>query len=218
MRTALSAAAAAALLLTAACGAEESPPNIAGEYVESNDVKNDVYPTASTAEDRMANLASMGPPEQIIGSLFFPAPCAETDIEECSPGTDAYEAIEDFAGSDPEFFMRFLLVRYEDTSLELMPVYVARDGDGETALIDIEGGRYEDLDDFRQSNDLFGSGDWIMTAKDITDVEADIDVVTVTGRTAPAWMPWLVGAGAAAVLALAAAILVRKLRHRAGPE
>jgi hypothetical protein len=154
----------------------------------------------------------MGPPEAIIGSLFYPAPCADADLEQCTPSSAAYAAIEDFAGSDPEFFMRFILVRYEDETLELMPLYVARDSGGDAALIDTEGERYESLDDFRQRNDLLEYGDWIMTANDITDVEGEIDVVTVTGRTTPAWMPWLIGAGAAALLVIAVAIVVRR-RH-----
>jgi hypothetical protein len=210
-------AAAAAVFATAACGAGE-PPNIAGEYIESNDVKNDVYPTASTSEDRMAHLASMGAPDEIIASLFYPAPCAETDLEACTPSRAAYAAIQDFSGTEPEFFMRFILVRYEDETLELMPLYVARNADGDTVLIDTEGERHEDLDDFRQGNDLLGFGDWIMTANDITDVEGGIDIVTVTGRTTPAWMPWLIGAGAGVILAIAVTLAVLKRRNRARPE
>jgi len=213
MRAALMTAAAAAVFATAACGSDE-PPNVAGEYFESNDVKNDVYPTAETAEDRMANLASMGSADEIIASLFYPVPCADTSLEECTPGSAAYAAIQDFSGAKPEYFMRFIVVRYEDETLELMPLYVARNSEGDTALIDTEGERYESLDGFRQNNDLLGFGDWIMTANDITDVEGGIDVVTVSGRTTPGWVPWLIGAGAAVVLAIATTIAVRVRYYR----
>jgi hypothetical protein len=215
MRTALTAVAAAAVFATAACGSGE-PPNLAGEYIESNDVKNDVYPTAATPEDRMANLASMGSPEAIIASLFFPVPCSEADtnVGECTPNGAAYTAIEDFSGADPEFFMRFILARYEDETLELIPLYVARNPSGDMALIDTEGARYEHLDDFRRHNDLLEFGDWIMTANDITDVEGEIDVVTVSGRTTPGWVPWLIGTGAALLLAIAATIVVRRRYYR----
>lgn len=217
MRIALIATAAIAAFVTAACGTDE-PPNVAGEYIESNDVKNDVYPTAETPEDRMAHLASMGSAEEIIASLFYPAPCVNADLDECTPSSEAYAAIQDFSGPEPEYFMRFILVRSEDETLELMPTYVARNSGGDMVLIDIEGERYESLDDFRQNNDLLESEDWILTASDITDVEGGIDVVTVSGRTTPAWMPWVIGSGAAIVLASAVTIAVRLRSHRMRPE
>ncbi|MFF5987186.1 hypothetical protein [Prauserella flavalba] len=204
-----------ALALTLpACGAAEpgEPPDVFMEYARSGDVENDRFPTDSSGEDRLANFAASYTPEQLQTVLLSAFPCAES--EECRPNARVTQARNDFAGAGGELFGRSIVARYEDGSLELVTLYVARRADGAALLIDSEGGTYDGLEDFRDDNDLFGTGDWILAPQDLTAVPGEGRIVTVTGKLPVRWQPWVFGGAGAVVVLAGTAVVVRGLRNR----
>ncbi|WP_405870861.1 hypothetical protein [Streptomyces sp. NBC_00005] len=211
-----------ALLMTA-CGAsapKTSWQELFREYTRSTHVKNDKIPgNGGTTADRLANLASMGTPDQLLAGLLVASPCEA--YAGCRPGGAAGRAVRDFAGSGGSVFERSVLVKHHSGSLELVTLYVARRHDGTAALVDSDGRTYEGgLDDFRRHNELLGPDDVILTLRDITSVPGKGKVVAVSGHTTPDRGPWLIGS-AGAVLVLGAALALRTVRRRgratAGP-
>ncbi|MQM24140.1 hypothetical protein [Glycomyces albidus] len=202
-----------AALLSAACGesgAEE--PDIAAEYVRSNQVLNDPFATESCCEDRMAQLAAMGSPSAVVGSVLGVAPCEDS----CELNDAEAAAVRAAAGADADVYVRGMLVKHGDGLLEAASVLIAR-GEGNAVIVDADGGTYEDLDDFRAGNDLFEREDWLLVAEDMTSISGGGPIVTVTARTTPPLVWWLVGTGAAVVAASVAAVLVRaRFRRRIG--
>ncbi|MET9831304.1 hypothetical protein ABZ078_18825 [Streptomyces sp. NPDC006385] len=213
-------AAVAALLvvLLASCGSSEpetTPGKLFQEYTRSTDVKNDRFPTDSgSSEDRLATFAAYYTPEQLEATLLAATPCeagagadtytgANDDVNTgCPPNASVSAAARDFAGSKGELFRRSVLVKREDTSLELITLYVARAKDRTAALIDSEGATYTGgLEDFRENNDLLGQDDVILTLRDITSVPGEGEIVAVYGHTAPTWPLWL-GGGVGTVLVI----------------
>jgi hypothetical protein len=70
-----------ALTSVAGCGSAEptiSPGELMGEYARATDVRNDRFPsTGGSSEDRLANFASMGTPDQLAGSMLRTYECGE---------------------------------------------------------------------------------------------------------------------------------------------
>ncbi|TKG72186.1 hypothetical protein [Prauserella endophytica] len=210
----LAVAVAAIALVLPACGAAEPgpPPNVFLEYARSGEVKNDRFPTDTSGEDRLANFAAHYTPEQLQTRLLSAFPCAES--EECRPNARVKQAWHDFAGQDGELFGRSVVARYEDGSLELVTLYVARKADGATLVIDSKGGTYSGLEDFRDNNDLFGTGDWMLAPRDLTAVPGEGEIVTVTGQLPARWQPWVFGGSGAVVVLAGTAVALRRLRDR----
>jgi len=203
------------LAATTGCGAaSEDPPNLMEEYFRSDEVVNDPFDTGTCCEDRMAGLASLGPPEAVLGSLLGAIPCE--DESGCVLTEAASLASDAFAGSDGAQYSRGLLVKQDGGPLEYTTLIVAENADGDAVLVDVDGSKYDSLDDFRSGNDTYDSDDWIMAAENITEVEGRNEIVTVSGHTAPVWVRWLIGgAVAAVVLVLAVGVAIRVRYHRA---
>ncbi|GAB2994198.1 hypothetical protein GCM10023080_070750 [Streptomyces pseudoechinosporeus] len=196
-----------AALTVPACGSSEpktpSPGELFGEYIDSTDVKNDPFGNGGTPEDRKANLAAHGTPQQILNGLLSAYPCDTVEDEDCpSAGSRTYQ--------------RHVLVKHEDESLELMPLYVTRRSGKAAVLTDSKGESYTGgLDDFRRHNDLLGTGDLVLTPRAITSTSGS-KLVVVSGHTdTDTWHPWLIG-GAVTVVVLATGGLATRevIRHR----
>jgi hypothetical protein len=182
-----------AALTVPACGSSESetpsPTELFQEYIESTDVKNDPFGNGGSPEDRKANLAAHGSPQQILNGLLAEVPCDTVEEEECPS-----------AGSGTN--QRHVLVKHEDGSLELMPLYVTRRSGKAAVLTDSKGETYTGgLEDFRQHNDLLSTDDLILTPRAITSTSGS-RLAVVSGHTDTS-RPWLIG-GAAAVVAVVA--------------
>ncbi|ROT32794.1 hypothetical protein [Micromonospora sp. HM5-17] len=206
-------------LLVSGCGAGEpaEKPNLLLEYARAATVTNDKHPqfrTASTPEDRLANVAAHYSPEQIQYDLLAATRCDEEDG--CRPPGAVHRAADDFAGPDGTLYQRSILVKREDGSLEVLDVYVARKPDDGALLIDNTGDTYEDLEDFREHNDLLGSDDWIYAPVNITSVPGDGEVVTVSGHTPFRWQPWAVG-GIVLTGILAGVLVLHRRRANRSP-
>lgn len=203
--------AAMAALLTAACGESNAEkPDIAAEYIQSNEVLNDPFATEACCEDRAAQLAAMGGPEAVVGRVLGVGACEGY----CELNDAESDAVRELAGAGPELYVRGFLVKHEDGDLEAASVLIAR-GEQGTVIIDTDGGTYEDLNDFRAGNDRFEPGDWLLVAEDVTSVSGGSPIVTVTARTTPPLVWWLVAGGAAVIVALVAAAIIRaRLRRR----
>lgn len=201
-----------ALVLTlAACG-EVQPTAERGEllqeYFRSGDVKGDFV--TGSGEDRLANLASMGPPQDFVAALFSAHSC-DQPVSVFGFTTDCQ--VPAAAGAESgELFQRFVLVKHEDGSLELLRLTLARDPGGSTVLYDAQGGSYPGgLPDFRENNDLLDSADQVLVPKPLTATDGQFQLVVVTGQTSgSAWMWWLVGGvGVVVVVGLATLLLLR---------
>ncbi|MGP3966640.1 hypothetical protein [Streptomyces sp. 6N223] len=187
-------AALTALTALTACGGSSEPEasvdELFQEYVDSTDVKNDPYGDyGTTREDRLAQFAAYGDPQQMFNRLLSTEPCS----------ADYYE---ESACPDDLDYRRYVLVKHEDESLEVMPLYVLDRSVGADVLFDSTGESYEGgLDDFRENNDLLDAGDQLLAPRDITATDGS-KVVVVSGHTSSAldaWRPWLIGASATAV-------------------
>jgi hypothetical protein len=197
-----------AALTVPACASSEpektpSPGDLFGEYIDSTDVKNDPYGNGGTPEDRKANLASYGPPQQILNGLLSPYPCDSLEDEDC-PGT----------GNGT--YRRYVLVQHEDRSLELMPLYVTPRSGKAAVLADSKGKSYTGgLDDFRRHNDLLDTGDWVLAPRAITSTSGG-KLVVVSGHTdTDTGQPWLIGGAVTVVVLVAGGLAIRfNLRHR----
>ncbi|SFB42806.1 hypothetical protein SAMN05216266_11123 [Amycolatopsis marina] len=199
-----------ALTLTA-CG-EAQPTaerdDLLQEYFRSGDVKGDFV--TGSGEDRLANLASMGPPQDFVASLFSAHACDKPILvfgftTECQVPAAAR------ANAD-ELLQRFVLVKHEDGTLELLRLTLSRDPGGSPLLYDAQGGTYPDgLQDFRENNDLLDSADQVLTPEPITVTDGRFRLVVVTGQAnGSTWVWWLVGGlGAVVVVGLATLLLVR---------
>jgi hypothetical protein len=207
------------VLALAGCGGAE-PPDLFAEYLESDRVLNDPFATDTCCEDRMAALATFGPPDLIVESLLAAQECG--DEAGCGLTSSANAAAAAFAGNDGSVFARGILVKHDNGGgLEYVPLLVAQNAHEETVVVDRNGDAFDSLDDFRAGTDVTDAGDWILTAEDLTEVDGRTEIVTVPGHAAPQWITWLIGGAiAAAVLALAAvaAFRIRYYRSRVRPE
>lgn len=201
-----------ALVLTlTACG-EAQPTAKRGdllqEYFRSGDVKGDFV--MGSGEDRLANLASMGSPQDFVASLFSAHACDQPiSVFGFTTECQVPAAARTNAG---ELLQRFVLVKHEDGTLELLRLTLARDAGGSLLLYDAQGGRYPDgLQDFRENNNLLDSADQVLTPEPITTTDGQFQLVVVTGKAnGSTWVWWLVGGlGAAVVLGLTTLLLVR---------
>ncbi|MFI0482771.1 hypothetical protein [Actinomadura sp. 9N215] len=212
-------------LPVAACGLESPPTTseIFGEYVRSTEVVGDEFQSANSP-DRMANFASLGSPQVLIGTLMAPRPCGKSSCAlpwrqggakaSPGPGLDAAQA---FAGTNGKVYERKILVKRDNGKLELISLYLALKADGTNAIVDSKGEPHTGgLDGFRKNNDVFGSGDHMLVTRDITALSGKSEIVVLSAHTSPNRRPWLVG-GALVLLAAVAtwAILGRVLKSRA---
>lgn len=212
----------------AACGSGEpavSPGELFGEYARSTDVRNDRFPGAGgSSEDRLANLASIGTPDQLAGSLLRTFACGESAVANRAPANrceltgSLTRAATDFAGPGAQPLGRSLLVERADGELELLTVYVVQRADGEARLIDRDGGTYTGLDDFRAGNELLDHDDTVLTLRDVTSVPGEGELVVVSGHTPPVWQWWLAGSAALLALAGAGTAVARRVRAARHPD
>jgi hypothetical protein len=219
--------AAAGVVLLAGCSA--APKTTAGElfteYTRNTHVRNDVFPGMGTSADRLANLASMGGPQQIEASILGAYPCAEQDT--CKPDDQVLAAMRTVIGPGAKtttktgvdrLYQRLILVKHGSGQMELLHTYVAKKPDGTPVLIDGTGRTYHDLADYQGNNDL-SSDDLILTLREITAVPGRGKIVAVPGHTTTNPWPWV--GGAVVVLAAAAAGVVvwrRRTLAREFPE
>jgi hypothetical protein len=183
---AIAVVASTALALLTVCGGSSPPEtsvdDVFQEYAESTDVRNDPLDIFRTAEERVAQFADRGQ-QQVLNLLLAPEACGSS---ECPADAD---------------YQRFLLVRHEDESLEVMTLYVMDRPRGTDVLVDSTGESYTGgLDDFRKHNDLLDSDDLILAPSGITAMY-ETEIVVVSGHTPSAfdaWRPWLIGASASA--------------------
>ncbi|MFC4009144.1 hypothetical protein ACFOY2_18065 [Nonomuraea purpurea] len=180
-----------ALALTG-CGSATPPLSVSalfGEYARSTNVKGDKF-RGETSEDRLAQFASEGTPDQVLEAMMAAQPCGRG----CLPDSSVGDAVTSYAGFGGKSFERDILVKRHDGRLELMTLYIARTAGGKTtALIDPGGRRYTGgLNDFRENNELLGSDDWILTHDDITATSGQGRVVVVSGSTRSPWNPGLI--------------------------
>ncbi len=192
----------------------EPPPNLFGEYLRSGDVVNDPFAVEGlSGEDRMANFAAHFTPQQLLGALFSAYPCESGD--DCRSHARLVGAIHDAVGADAELYHRSVLVKRGDGTLEVLTFYVGHGADGSRVLADTRGRTYSGLDDFRTDNDLLGPDDFIYTPEDLTAVEGEGRLVTVSGRTPPSWPIWLLtGAGALVLVTVVRWLVVRRVDRR----
>lgn len=208
---ALTAAALAAVVAGASgCSASEETPDLTVsdffyDYVESTDVANDPFGNGGTSEDRMAQFAALGTPDQLFASLFAAIPCDAGLPYPADSGPDLDCPAE-------ATHRRLILVRHGDESMEVMPLFVNSDSGRGGVLIDGTGETYTGgLDDFRAHNDLLDADDLILAPRDVTDTSGG-RMVVATGHTSDGWpLPWL---AAAAVAVLGVGGLVTFLVHR----
>jgi hypothetical protein len=222
---------AAAILVTLVpgCGSGEppaSPGELFGEYARSTDVRNDRFPNGGgSSEDRLANFASMGTPDQVAARLLRAYDCGDgaTTTNQgsedwCEVDGRVSQAAREFAGDAAKLFGRSVLVKHEDGQLELVTFYVVQRADGSARVIDRTGATYTDLEDFRSGNDLLDHGDAMLTLRNITSVPGEGDIVVVSGHTASTWQWWLLGGLAALAVLGAGAVIVRRLRAARHPD
>jgi hypothetical protein len=228
----------ASIVLLGGCAEEEASPSddedLFHEYLRSTDVENDRFADyGDTPEDRLAQFAATGGPQQVLGMLLSAFPCEDADDQgsgsiasasagaacELNGGVNA--AAQDLGGGDAEVYGRSILVKHDDDQLELVTLYVAEDPDGSTnALIDANGDTYTDLRDFRENNDVLDASDLILAPRDITAVSGGNEVVTVSGHTASS-RPWLLPAILVALALgalVAGAVALDKRRRRSSPS
>jgi hypothetical protein len=228
MRTRVVAALLAALSSVAGCGSAEpsaSPGELFGEYARATDVRNDRFPsTGGSSEDRLANFASMGAPDQVAGSLLRTYECADgtassrTPSSPCDLTRSVSTAATDFAGADAKPMGRSLLVKHDNGKLELLTVYVVSRTDGAARLIDSNGETYTGLQDFRSGNHLLDHDDTMLTLRNITSVPGEGELVVVSGHTPPVWQWWLTGGLAALAVAGIGIGIVRRRRSTRNPD
>jgi hypothetical protein len=216
-------------VLLGGCAEEEASPSddedLFHEYVRSTDVENDRFADyGDTPEDRLAQFAANGGPQQVLGMLLSAFPCEDADDQgsgssayagaECVLNGGVNAAAQDLAGGDAEVYGRSILVKHDDEQLELVTLYVAEDPDGTAnTLIDANGDTYTDLRDFRENNDVLDASDLILAPRDITAVSGEDEVVTVSGHTASS-RPWLLPATLALAVLVAGAFVLDKRRRR----
>ena len=218
MRGSLVVALLAALTSVAGCGSGEpsaSPGELFGEYLRATNVRNDRFPSSGgSSEDRLANFASMGTPDQLAGSLLRTYECGEgSTSSRCELNGTVSRAATDFAGAGAKPLGRSLVVKHGDGKLELVTVYVVRRADGQARLIDRNGETYTGLDDFRSGNEVLDHEDTVLTPRNITSIPGEGELVVVSGHTAPVWPWWL--AGGLTILAVAGVGRVVVSRRRA---
>ena len=221
----------AAVLVTsvAGCGSGEpsvSPGELFGEYARSTDVRNDRFPSSGgSGEDRLANFASMGTPDQLAASLLRTYECGDgaaatnrEPADPCAVAGPVSEAARDFAGDGAKPLGRSVLVKHDDGQLELLTLYVVQRADGAARVIDGTGATYTDLEDFRSGNDLLDHDDTMLTLRNITSVPGEGDIVVVSGHTASTWQWWLLGGLATFVVLGAGVVVVRRRRAARDPD
>lgn len=199
---------AGAALLLPGCGSGEPPENadLFRDYIHSTSVENDPYPGQGVSvEDRIANLASYGPPEAIQSSLLAATECAD----DCHAG-----GLTRAAAKDGRLYQRLVLVKHDDGSLALVPLYVAHKSGKSAVLVDDKGTTYRDLDDFLANNDTFTGDDLVLVPEKVTAVPGEGKILTVYGHTSASPAPWVIG-GAVLLAVLAGLVAWRVLRRRA---
>lgn len=220
--------AAVVITLIPGCGSDEpevSPGELFLEYARSTDVRNDRFPgTGGSSEDRLANFASMGTPNQLIARLLRTYECGQggavsrSPMNRCELNSKVEGSARDFAGAEAKPLGRSMLVKHSDGELELITLYVVQRADGEAKVIDRTGETYTDLEDFRSGNDLLDHDDTMLTLRDITSVPGEGDIVVVTGHTASTWQWWLLGAVAVLAVMGTAMVVVRRIRAARHPD
>ncbi|WUH99119.1 hypothetical protein OHR68_37350 [Spirillospora sp. NBC_00431] len=205
----------------AACSME-SPPTTTemfGEYVRSTEVVGDEFQSKNTSE-RMANFASIGSPQVLIGTMMAPRPCGKTNCAlpwqkggaKATPPGPALDAAHAFAGSNGHVYERKILVKRDNGKLELVSLFIARKADGTSALVDSKSESHTGgLDGFRENNRVFGSSDHMLVTRDITALSGRSELVVVSGHTPPNRRPWFVGVGLILLAAAATWVIVNRV-------
>jgi hypothetical protein len=201
--------------IAAGCGsADEDPPDLFAEYAESADVVNDPFPTDSCCQDRQAQLAAIGGPETILSTLLSHHRCGREEPPFCDLKPSQRQAASDFAGDDAAIYVRGILVKDDDGTLEVMTLYVAENDEGDRVLIDWLGQTYDGgLSDFQANNGYLNDDDWILTVEEPTEWSDDSQIITVPGKTTATWIRWAIGIGIAAAAAAVAVAVVVRIRH-----
>lgn len=204
------------LLPVAGCGSGEptiEPGALFLEYARSTDVRNDRFGTSGgSSEDRLANFASMGTPDQLAARLLRTYECGEEPANRCELNDRINRAATDFAGPGAKPLGRTLVVKHDDGRFELVTVYVVPRADGQARLIDGAGETYTGLEDFRAGNDVLTHDDTVLTLRNITSVPGEGEFVVVSGHTAPVWPWWAAGGSAVLLLAGLVSFVVRRRR------
>ncbi|MCO1574493.1 hypothetical protein M8C13_01815 [Crossiella sp. SN42] len=209
--------AAALLALAAGCGAPQPQPDLLLEYVKAPSVKNDTVGqlrAGGTPGDRLANFASHR--RGHLDAVLFRATLCPTNSN-CHPIGAASAAIRETVGAPARIFERRILVRRADGEMEMLKLYVVEAPGGAKTVVDTKGQTYGgDLEEFRRHNALLAADDLIRAPRDLAEApsgDGPIEVVTVSGSTAPVLLPWVLG-GTALLVAAGAVVLLLVRRGR----
>ncbi|TDD30409.1 hypothetical protein E1287_29260 [Actinomadura sp. KC06] len=202
----------------AACATPPTTREMFGEYVRSTDVVGDEFQSANS-QARVANFASMGSPEELIGRLMAPRPCdasgcvrpwREGGSSKPPAGLDAARAL---SGPNGKVYERKILVKRDDDKLELISLYLVHKADGTKLLVDSKKEQHTGgLNGFRENNDVLGSDDFMLVTRDITAVSGKSEIVVVSGHTSPSRKPWFIGGGIFLLAVAALWVIVRRVR------
>lgn len=210
------------LLLATACAPAELPepkPNLALEYFQAAATKDNQpgeYQPGNSPADRIGDWTTRSAPEVMDDVLLRARDCLPD--KDCQVPNAVSEAVRAFTEGRARLWQRSILVKRADGSMELLTLFVARTADRRTRVIDTSGQVYSGvLDDFRRENGLLDSDDVIRAPRDLADVNGrPMQVVTLTGSTAPVVPSWVYGAGGV-LLVLGGVLLWRRMRHRPRP-
>ncbi|MGO1057222.1 hypothetical protein [Crossiella sp. CA198] len=208
-----------------ACGPPEPPPgpvpNLLVEYVRAAEVRDDPLARyrehSRTPEDRMANFAAHFSPQQLQNALFAHRRCQ--DDADCAPSEAASAAMRESGRT--EIFQRHLLIRRADGAIEVLALHVARAPGGPARVFDRTGRDYGgELDEFRRENTLLAPEDYLRGPRELSRLDGEGELVTVTGSTARRWsigggtVLTVIGASLTLALLVAGIVLLRRRAAR----
>lgn len=153
---------------------------------------------------------------QMVGRSHFPRTLARALLY----WADAVmKTTHSFAGPNPKFGERAVLVKGTDGVNHFMPMLIACKPEGGCVAIALDGASYTDLQDFVDDSKLIKPGDEVFGTADLTSPGSPQNrAETFTKHVTPPWV-WYVGGGVLLVLSVVGAVwLEARTRHRRADE
>ena len=141
----------------------------------------------STPEDRLAEFAARGTPDELLSKLSFRLTPDARNLPEDLPD-EVKSRIRDLAAEGTPVTVYMAIVTDPETNEQFyVPFYQVTKVDGTHRYIDLTGAHYSSLQDFREHNQLFPDGTPMLAPDHLGGELAGLQYVSTTAKYTPTW-------------------------------
>jgi hypothetical protein len=162
-----------------------------------------------------AEFAAKGTRSDVESAMLSAHPCESADSLGRPPDGSVARELARFAGYNPPFQVRTLLIQHQGGELALMPLYVVANAAGASELIDTTGQSYSGgMPDFQRHNTLLAADDVVLAPGNITATSGTFRMVVIPGHTTAdnGTSPWVIVVSAVLIVLVATTLVLTLVR------